>query len=97
MALIDDYKASIENDNQFRQRLAMALTRNVLTVMGGTPTAAQSALAKRFLLAPTAEIDRYLVPVAARLALNGGSFTDDTALNTAVTSVLTVNVTLGIA
>jgi hypothetical protein len=96
MALIDDYKAAIENDTQFRQRLSLALTRVVLNVLAGTPTAGQQALGKRFLLSPESEVDRYLLPVAAKLALNGGSFTSDADVNTAAQAVLAVNVTLGI-
>lgn len=97
MALIDDYHAAMDNDSQFRQRVAMAITRTVLTTLAGTPTAPQQALGKRFLLSPQSEIDRYLIPIAARLALNGGSFTSDADINTACTSVMTANVTLGIS
>lgn len=96
MALIDEYKVAVENDTQFRQRLTMALTRIILGVLAGTPTAPQMALAKRFFLAPGAEVDRYLLPVAAKLAINAGTFTDDAALTTAATAVLATNVQLGI-
>lgn len=97
MAAIDEYIAAVENDNRFRQRLMIIVTKAVMTVLGGSPTPGQLALGKRFLLAPGTEIDRYLLPVAARLALNAGSFTDDTAITTAVNQVLTINVTAGIA
>lgn len=97
MAAIDEYIAAVENDNRFRQRLMIIITKAVMTVLGGSPTAGQLALGKRFLLNPGPEIDRYLLPVAARLALNAGSFTDDAAITTAVNQVLTINVTAGIA
>lgn len=97
MAFIDEYTAALENDNQFRQRVAIAISRRILNSLAGSPNAAQQALGKRFLLNPSVECDRYLLPVAARLAMNGGSFTDDAALQTAVDQVLVINVSLGIA
>lgn len=97
MALIDNYNAALANDNQFMQRLTIQIAVTVLSVLGGSPTAPQQALGKRFLLAPQAEAQRYLIPVAAKIVANGGSFASDTDLATAVNQVLTINVGLGIS
>lgn len=97
MTLLDDFNQAIEN-TPFRQRVAIAVTRRVMTVMAGSPTAPQQALAKRFMLSPGSETDRYVLPTAARLFLNSvaiGTATD-AQVQTAVDEVLTVNVTLGI-
>lgn len=99
MALIDDFVAAVDNTT-FKRRVAIAVTRTVMSVMGGSPTAPQQALAKRYMLAPEAESARYALPVAARLNINGvtdiGAATDP-QIQTAVDQVLAVNVTLGIA
>lgn len=98
MPLLDDYNAAVENP-QFRQRVAISVTRTVMNVMAGSPTAPQQALAKRFMLAPSAEVDRYTLPVAARLFINGVTViadANDTQIQTAVNEVLAVNVALGI-
>lgn len=97
MALIDDFNQAVEN-TPFRQRVAIAVTRRVMTVMAGSPTAPQQALAKRFMLAPVSETERYVYPTAARLFINGVTIATatDAQVQTAVDEVLTVNVTLGI-
>lgn len=98
MALDNDYIAAVDN-TPFRRRVAIAVTRTVMNVMGGTPTVDQKNLSKRFLLAPEGEVARYVLPVAAKLNING--VTDLTAatdaqVQTAVDQVLAVNVTLQI-
>lgn len=96
MTLIADYNAAVEN-TPFRQQVAISVSRAVMNVMAGTPTVAQQALAKRFMLSPSAEVDRYVLPVAARIFINSGSFTSDANIDTAVLQVLTVNVSLAIS
>jgi hypothetical protein len=99
MAFIDDYKAAIENDTQFRQRLMLALSRVIINNMPpvvANPPAANSALAKRFMLNPASEVDRYLLPVAARIGINGGQLSSDADLTQAVGQVLLLNATLGV-
>lgn len=99
MAYIDDYRAAVENDAQFKQRLFLAVSRQVINAMPpivASPPASHTALAKRFLLDPRGEVDRYLLPVAARIAINGGSFTSDADLQTAVGQVLLLNATIGV-
>lgn len=96
MALKDDYNAAVENP-EFRQKVAIAVTRAIMdAVAATTPPASHLALAKRFLLAPAAEIERYLLPIAARIAINAGSFTSDANIQTAANQVLLVNVQLAI-
>lgn len=100
MALIDEFRLAIENDTQFRQRLSLAVTKVVVNVLSGTapaPTPDQKALGKRFFLNPDAEVDRYLLPVAAKMAINGAAFTDDAALTTACQQIMSLNVALLIA
>lgn len=97
MSYASDYQNAIQNDNQLRQRMTIAVSRIVIQTMQGTPTPDQIALAKRFFLNPESEVDRYLLPVAAQMSLSTASFTDDTALQTAVNTVLGINVTLKIA
>jgi hypothetical protein len=99
MALIDDYRAEIENDTQFKQRLFLALSQVIINAMPpvvANPPPAHVALAKRFMLDPRGETDRYLLPVAARVRLNSGQLSDDAALITAVQQVLLLNVALAI-
>ncbi len=99
MAFIDDYNGAVQNDTQFRQRLTLALTQVIINNMPPTvpnPTAAQIAVAKRFLLDPFGETSRYLPLVAARMRLNNAALTDDTALLTAAGQVLALNVALAI-
>lgn len=99
MALVDEYKLALENDTQFRQRLLLAVTKVIIQAMPPTvanPPAAHQALAKRFMISPEGEVQRYLLPVAARLAINGGSFDKDADLVTAVQQVLVLNAYLGI-
>jgi hypothetical protein len=100
MALIDDYKAAIENDTQFRQRLLIALTKVIINNMPPivpTPPAANTAVAKRFLLSPESEVQRYLLPVAARMRITGAAFTDDAALELAAGQILLLNAALAVS
>jgi hypothetical protein len=104
MALIDEYRAAVENDTEFRQRVTIAVSRVVMAAMTTTNTPdattkppAQQALAKRFLLDPGSEVSRYLLPIAARMAIVGASYTDDAAVNAAAQFVLTLNVQLGVS
>lgn len=96
MPYITDYQNAIENQTQFRQRLAVAVSRIVIQTMQGTPTLDQTALAKRFFLNPAGEVDRYILPVAAQMSISSANFGDDAALQTAVNTVLGINVTLKI-
>lgn len=99
MPFIDDYRLTLENDTQFRQRVAVAISRVIINAMPpivASPPATHIALAKRFLLNPQSEVDRYLLPIAARMAISGASFTDDAALTTATSQVLVLNAALGV-
>jgi hypothetical protein len=96
MALIDDWNASLESG--LRQRVGVAVSRAVMSVVAGSPTVAQSNLARKFMLDPNGEVDRYLLPIIARLVINGvaiGSATD-AQVTTATTEVLSVNAQLAI-
>lgn len=98
VTLQTDFNEAVEN-TPFRQKVAIAVTRTVMNVMAGTPSAAQQALAKRFMLSPSSETDRYIYPTAARIFINGqtpGTATD-TQIQTAVDQVLAVNVTLAVS
>lgn len=95
MTLQSDFNESVEN-GAFRQKVAIAVTRTVMNTMAGSPTADQKALAKKFMLSPAGEVDRYVFPTAARIFINGqtpGTSTD-AQIQTAVDQVLTVNVAL---
>lgn len=100
MALLDDYNAIASSGLQ--PRIAVSVSRAVFTVLARTtppPTVDEKALAKRFMLSPENEAQRYLLPVIARLLINGVtvSTATDAQLQTAVNEVLAANVTLLIA
>lgn len=100
MALIDDYRQAVENDTQFRQRLTIALANVIINNMPPAvpaPPAANVAVAKRFMLDPVSEVNRYLLPVAARVKINGGQLSDDAAIATAAAQILLLNATLGVS
>ena len=97
MALIDDFIAATDS-LPFRQRVGLAVCRVVMEAVAGTPTVAQLNLARQFMLSPAGEVDRYLLPIAARLVINGVSVNaaTDAQIMTATQQVLLVNVQLGI-
>lgn len=100
MAFIDDYNAAIQNDTQFRQRLTLALAQVIINNMPPVvpnPPAANSAVAKRFMLDPIGEVNRYLPVVAARIRINGGSMNNDADITTAAGQVLLLNATLAVS
>lgn len=96
MSLQSDFNAAVEN-TPFSQAVAIAVSRTVMSVLAAaSPPPAQIALAKRFLLSPVSEIDRYLLPVAAQINMASGSFTVDADIIAAVNAVLLANVKAGI-
>lgn len=97
MALIDEGVAT--DDPVFFRKVAIAASRAVMNALAaGSPPANQIALGKRFLLSPESETRRYLLPVAARLVINGVAVNaaTDAQINTAVSEVLTANLTAGV-
>jgi hypothetical protein len=97
MALIDDWNATLETG--LRNRVAVATSRVVMeAVAAGNPPAANLNLARQFMLNPSGEVDRYVLPIIARLIINGVALSaaTDAQLITATQQVLAVNAQLGI-
>lgn len=97
MALLDDFNASLEAG--LRQRVTVAVSRVVMeAVAAGTPPVAQLNLGRKFMLDPSGEVERYLLPIIARLVINGVQVASatDAQVTTATQQVLSVNVQLGI-
>jgi len=97
MALIDDFNASLETG--MRHRVGLAVSRVVMeAVAAATPPASHLNLARKFMLDPNGEVDRYLLPIIARLVINNVALTSatDAQIVTATQQVLAVNAQLGI-
>jgi hypothetical protein len=97
MALIDDYQSVLST--ALRQRITLAVSRVVMeAVAAPTPPVSHLDLARKFMLSPEAEVERYLLPIVARLVINGITITGatDAQVVTATQQVLAVNAQLGI-
>jgi imidazolonepropionase-like amidohydrolase len=97
MPLGNDYQAMLEAG--LRNKVAIAVSQVVMTAVGAaTPPPEHLNLARKFMLSPESEVDRYLMPIVARLVINGVTIATatDAQIITATQQVLAVNAQLGI-
>lgn len=97
MPLLDDFNAALETG--MRHRVGVAVARVVMeAIAAGTPPVSHLNLGRKFMLDPQGEVDRYLLPIIARLVINNVSLSTatDAQVITATQQVLAVNAQLGI-
>ena len=98
MAALDDFIAATD-DTQFRQKVSMTVARVIMDAVNvATPPTQHLNLARKFMLSPGSEVERYLLPIAAQLIIAGVSVSaaNDAQILTAAQQVLSANVKLNI-
>lgn len=97
MASLEDFNAAQEIG--LRQRVAVIVSNVVMeAAAAGSPPVSHLNLARKFMLDPQGEVERYLLPIIARLVINGVTVANatDAQIKTAANQVLAVNAQLGI-